>query len=125
MRALRDLCCVYIVQLDFCAVLLGGESDAGLVVESMESTWFPMFVFDVLDLGWICGRWRRCEDVVERYPPPTERRKSMQVACRRARTVARVVARASRSLDLEGDTHADAVGGHAEDSDTNVLTSRW
>ena len=39
--------------------------------------------------------------------------------------MARVVASASRSLDLEGDTHAGAVGGHTEVSDTNVLTSRW
>ena len=57
---------------------------------------------------------------------PPQRRKSVQVARRRARTVASVVDSADPSLDLDGDGDDDlGGGGHADDSDTNVLMSRW
>ena len=55
---------------------------------------------------------------------PPQRRKFMQVACRRARTVASVVVRAAPSRDFDGEVGVNLAGGHADDSDTNVLMRR-
>ena len=56
---------------------------------------------------------------------PPQRHKSMQVVCRRARTVASVVVKAVLSRDLDGEVGVNLAGGHADDSNTNVLMRRW
>ena len=94
-----------------------------LSLKACRARGFSLFCLTHLTLDGSVGVGDDVKTLSSATPP--QRRKSMQVACRRARTVTIAVVSAAPSRDLEGDDGASFAGGHADDSDTNVLMRRW